>query len=81
MIRYALICSGVSPSATWTGTFSSPSCMRGHVPGVTDDDDHFAIDDDRLPEPELLDRGGHFGDSRLIFPGVTGVRDHPFDGP
>ena len=25
MIRYALICSGVSPSATWTGTFSKPS--------------------------------------------------------
>ena len=26
MIRYALTCAGVKPSATWTGTFSIPSC-------------------------------------------------------
>ena len=49
--------------------------QRRLVPGVPDDDDPFGVDDDRLAEPELPDRRGHIGDSRLIFPGVTGIRD------
>ena len=80
MIRYALTCSGDKSLRHVDRDLLHSELERGQVPGMPDDDDHFAVYDDRLPQPELPDRGGHIGDSGLIFPWVTGIRDRPWTG-
>ena len=44
-----------------------------------DVDNHVAVYDDRLPEPELADRGGHPGDKCLIFQIIRVVGRVPVD--
>ena len=57
-MRYALICAGVRSVATWTGTCCQPELLRRLAAGVADDDHAVGVHDDRLAEPELLQRGG-----------------------